>query len=52
MLSDIPLFWFEIELVYWFGRFWLVEYCVLWDGSRDIVETVEIKEGDLGYYQI
>lgn len=52
MLADTPLFWFEIEVECLFGRFWLIEYCVLWNGDRNIVEAVEIEEDILGYFQI
>jgi len=38
------LFEFEIEILYFCNRFWLVEYCVFWNGARQIVEMVEIGE--------
>jgi len=44
VIRDIPLFWFETELVYHEHKFWLVEFCVFWNGVRQIVEMVEIKE--------
>ncbi len=49
MLSDAPLFTFEIELVYCAGYFWLVEWCVFWNGDRQVVEMVRL-EGDLNGY--
>jgi hypothetical protein len=44
MLPDTPLFWFEVEFLYILNRFWLVEWCVFWNGKRQIMEMVEIKE--------
>lgn len=49
MLSDSPLWTFEIEVVYICDRFWLVEWCVMYSGERSIVEMVEI-EGNLDDY--
>ena len=50
MLSDTPLFWFEYDLIYTLHRFWLVEYCVLWNGERIVMEMVEIKGDENGYF--
>lgn len=50
MLSDIPLFWFEYEVSYSLNRFWLTEWCVYWNGARVIMEMVEIKGDELGYF--
>jgi len=44
MLKEIPLFHFEIEIVYWENRVWLVEYCVYWNGLREIVQMDEIGD--------
>ena len=49
MLSDVPLFWFETDVIYCFNRFWLVEWCVLWSGERIVMEMVELV-GDLKDY--
>ena len=51
MLPETPLFWFEYDLIYCLNRFWLVEYCVLWNGERIVMEMVEIGENDHGYSQ-
>jgi hypothetical protein len=48
---DSRLFWFELDTVIWEGRLWLVEWCVFWNGDRQIVEMVEIKENFRGYIQ-
>lgn len=45
MLSEIPLFWFEIEVIYCLNKFWLVDWCVLWNGERVIMEMVELTGG-------
>jgi hypothetical protein len=50
MLPDTPLFWFEYDLIYSLQRFWLVEYCVLWNGERIVMEMVEIKGDESGYF--
>lgn len=44
MLPESPLFTFEVEVIYFCNRFWLVEWCVFWNGARQIVEMVEIQE--------
>lgn len=49
MLPEVPLFWFEIEVIYAFNRFWLVEWCVFWNYDRQIVEMVEIEGGLMDY---
>lgn len=48
--ADSPLFWFELEVIYFCNFFWLVEYCVYWNGDRQIVEMVRI-EGDISEYR-
>lgn len=50
MLVERPLFWFEYEMIYWEHRFWLCEVCVYWNGLREIVEMVEVKGSDDGYF--
>lgn len=49
MLSEQRLFWFEYDVLYCFNRFWLVEYCVFWNGDRCIMEMVELEKGLMGY---
>ena len=49
MLSDARLFWFELETIYLFNRFWLCEVCVFWNGDREIMEMLEIK-GNINDY--
>lgn len=51
MLSELPLFWFELEVVWWFDRFWLVEWCVTWNGDKYIIEMVELGRNSYGYIQ-
>jgi hypothetical protein len=51
MLSQEPLFTFELEVIYAFGFFWLVEYCVFWNGSRNIVEMVKLEGNINGYVE-
>lgn len=51
MLSEKALFWFEVEVIYYCNRFWLVEYCVFWNGLRQIVEMCEIQEVLNGYIE-
>jgi hypothetical protein len=48
-LKEIPLFWFELEVIYFCNKFWLTEFCVFWNGDRQIVEMVEITGGFDGY---
>lgn len=50
MLSQVPLFWFEFEVIYSLNRFWLCEVCVFWNGVREVMEMVEI-EGNIDGYQ-
>ena len=45
------LFWFDVYVMYFCNRFWLVEECVFWNGDRQIMEMVEIKENLGGYIQ-
>jgi len=52
MLKDVPLFTFELGIIYHCNRFWLVEYCVFWNGDRTIVEMVEIGENLHGYQEV
>lgn len=49
--GDTPLFWFELDVIYYYGRCWLVEYCVFWNGVVQIMEMVEIKGSLNGYIQ-
>jgi hypothetical protein len=51
MLSDVPLFTFELEVIYYCNKFWLVEWAVYWNGQRTIVEMVEIDGGLDGYVE-
>lgn len=51
MLKEVPLFWFEYSVIYHQNRFWLVEYCVWFDGHKDVMEMVEIRENLDGYIQ-
>lgn len=51
MLTDCALFWFETEVIFFGLRFWLVEYCVFWNGERQIVEMVELTGGLNGYLE-
>lgn len=48
---DSRLFWFETFVLYFCNRFWLVEECVFWNGDRQIMEMVEIKENLDDYIQ-
>jgi hypothetical protein len=48
---DSKLFWFELDTIIWQGRLWLVEWCVLWNGDRQIVEMVEIRESLDDYFE-
>lgn len=49
MSNQDSLWTFDIEVIYWQMRFWLVEWCVLWNGERIIMEMVELTEGIDGY---
>jgi len=49
MLADVPLYTFDLRLELWYGRWYLIEWCVWWSGFEQIVEMVEI-EGDLNGY--
>lgn len=51
MLSNKPLWTFELEVIYFEGRFWLVEYCVWWTGNKTIVEMVELQENVNDYIE-
>jgi len=48
---DNRLFWFELDTMIWQGRLWLVEWCVFWNGDRQIVEMVEIRERLHDYFE-
>jgi len=48
---DSRLFWFEVYVLYFCNRFWLVEECVFWNGDRQIMEMCEIKENLDGYIE-
>jgi len=49
MLPDVPLFTFDLEVIYAFNRFWIVEWCVFWNGDRQVMEMTEIT-GDIKDY--
>jgi len=46
MLPDVPLFHTEYEIIYFYGRFYLAEICVYWNGDSCILEMVEISAED------
>jgi len=48
-LPETPLFWFEYDVVYALQGFWLIEYCVLWNGERIFMGLVEIGENYFDY---
>lgn len=49
MLPEIPLFEFDIEVIWYQNSFWLCEVCRLWNGETFVMEMVKIEEGIDGY---
>lgn len=51
MLSEDRLFEFDLEVIYYCNRFWLIEWCVWWNGERQVMEMTEITGGLYGYVE-